>query len=197
MFHVKHLWGKSMKVVILDRDGVINQDSADFIKSPDEWIPIPGSLEAIARLNHAGYQIVIATNQSGIGRGLFDIETLNRIHDKMHRMIHEIGGHIEAVFFCQDTDDANPYRKPNPGMLEDIAERLKINLVGIPVIGDALRDIKAAQAVGAMPVLVRTGKGEATLKTEADALKNIAIFDDLAAAAEAILLSPSARTPQG
>lgn len=178
-----------MKTVVLDRDGVINQDSADFIKSPDEWIPIPGSLEAIARLNHAGYRVIIATNQSGIGRGLFDIETLNRIHDKMHRMLHEIGGHIEAVFFCPNTNDADPYRKPNPGMLEDVAKRLNIQLADTLVIGDSLRDIQAAQAVGATPILVRTGKGETTLETP-HGLKNIAIFEDLASAVNSILAPP-------
>jgi len=119
-----------MKLIILDRDGVINIDSDAFVKSPEEWIPIPGSLEAIARLNHAGYRVVVATNQSGIVRGLFDLETLNLIHRKMHRMVQEVGGLIDAVFFCPDVDEANPYRKPNPGMLLEIGRRLKCGLNG-------------------------------------------------------------------
>jgi len=179
-----------MKLIILDRDGVINQDSGALIKSSDEWIPIPGSLEAIARLTHAGYRVVIATNQSGIARELLDIEDLNRIHDKMHNMAREIGGVIEAIFFCPDSDNANPYRKPNPGMLEDISQRLNLNLKGIPVVGDALRDVQAAKAVGAEPMLVLTGKGKRTL-SQGDGIEQVRVFDDLAAVTDYLLSRPA------
>ncbi|MFO1371359.1 MAG: D-glycero-beta-D-manno-heptose 1,7-bisphosphate 7-phosphatase [Candidatus Competibacteraceae bacterium] len=172
-----------MKLIILDRDGVINEDSEDFIKSPDEWIPIPGSLEAIARLNHVGYRVVVATNQSGISRGLFDLETLNLIHKKMHRMVQEAGGLIEAVFFCPDVDEANPNRKPNPGMFLEISRRLKYSLQGIPVVGDSVRDIRAARAANAWPILVRTGKGALTLEREMEICASVQVFDDLAAVA--------------
>jgi D-glycero-D-manno-heptose 1,7-bisphosphate phosphatase len=175
-----------MKLIILDRDGVINRDSEDYIKTSEEWIPLPGSLEAIARLNHAGYRVVVATNQSGLGRRLLDMEALNRIHEKMHRLVYEAGGSIDAIFFCPDTDDANYYRKPNPGMLEDIGQRLKMKLEDVPVVGDSLRDLKAAQAVGAKPILVRTGKGERTLSENPD-LQGIWVFDDLAAMVDFIL----------
>jgi D-glycero-D-manno-heptose 1,7-bisphosphate phosphatase len=175
-----------MKLIILDRDGVINEDSQAYIKTPDEWVPIPGSLEAIARLSNAGLRVVVTTNQSGISRGLFDFHTLNRIHEKMHRLAHEAGGSIEAVFFCPDADDANPQRKPNPGMLEDVARRLHVNLTGIPAIGDSLKDIQAAQAVGARPILVRTGNGERTL-AGIDSKAQVEVFTDLAAAVDSLL----------
>ena len=176
-----------MKLIILDRDGVINEDSDAYIKSPDEWTPVPGSLEAIARLNHAGYRVVVATNQSGIGRGLFDLETLNRIHKKMHRMAQEVGGLIDAVFFCPDVDEANPYRKPNPGMLLEIGRRLKYNLQGVPVVGDSVRDIRAARAANAWPLLVRTGKGARTLEQEAEICANVLVFDNLATLANYLI----------
>jgi D-glycero-D-manno-heptose 1,7-bisphosphate phosphatase len=176
-----------MKLIILDRDGVINEDSDAYIKSPDEWIPIPGSLDAIARLTHAGYRVVVATNQSGIGRGLFDLETLNLIHKKMHRMAQEAGGVIEAVFFCPDVDEANPYRKPNPGMLLEIGRRLNCGLQGVPVVGDSLRDIRAARAANARPLLVRTGKGAATLEHQGECCANVMAFDNLAALADYLI----------
>lgn len=179
-----------MKVIILDRDGVINQDSESYIKNPDEWIPIDGSLTAIARLHHAGYRVVVATNQAGIGRGLFDIDMLNGIHEKMHKMVHEAGGHIDAVFFCPDANQDSDCRKPNPGMLKDIAQRLNIELNHVPVVGDALRDIQAAQAVKAKPILVRTGKGAGTLAGLKDT-KGLGIFDDLKATVDFILSSQS------
>lgn len=175
-----------MKLIILDRDGVINEDSDNFIKSPEEWIPITGSLEAIARLTLAGYLVVVATNQSGIARGLFDIETLNRIHQKMHQQAQEAGGVIQAVFFCPDVDMANPDRKPNPGMLKKIAQRLKVSLKAVPVVGDSLRDLQAAQAAGAIPILVLTGNGRNTLNNCTD-LSNVLVFDDLTAVADALL----------
>ena len=178
-----------MRLIILDRDGVINQDSDAFIKSPDEWVPIPGSLEAIARLNHTGYRVVVATNQSGIVRGLFDLETLNLIHKKMYRMVQEVGGLIDAVFFCPDVDEAHPYRKPNPGMLLEIVRRLKYSLQGVPVVGDSVRDIRAARAAHAWPLLVRTGKGTRTLEREAESSANVLVFDNLAAVADYLINS--------
>ena len=152
-----------MKLVILDRDGVINYDSAEFIKKPAEWKPIPGSLEAIARLTQDGYRVVVATNQSGIGRGLLDMAALSAIHDKMHKALGLAGGRIDAVFYCPHAQDANcNCRKPRPGLLEDIAHRFNTELAGVPCIGDSLRDLQAAATVGAQPILVLTGKGAQT-----------------------------------
>ncbi|MFN7751756.1 MAG: D-glycero-beta-D-manno-heptose 1,7-bisphosphate 7-phosphatase [Pseudomonadota bacterium] len=152
-----------MKLVILDRDGVINHDSAQFIKSPEEWKPIPGSLEAIARLNQTGYQVVVATNQSGVGRGLLDMATLNAIHDLMHRRLAEVGGQVVAVFYCPHPADAGcSCRKPKAGLFEEIGRRFDVDLSGVPAIGDSLRDLQAAAAVGASPMLVLTGKGTKT-----------------------------------
>lgn len=152
-----------MKLVILDRDGVINQDSAQFIKNPDEWIPIPGSLEAIALLNQAGFRIALATNQSGISRGLFDMATLNAIHEKMQRAIAQCGGRIDALFYCPHTAEEHcACRKPKPGMLEEIGRRFAVDLTNTPSVGDSLRDLQASAAVGAQPILVLTGKGRET-----------------------------------
>lgn len=176
-----------MKLVILDRDGVINRDSASYIKSPDEWRPIPGSLEAIVRLNHAGYQVILATNQSGVGRGLFEMATLNAIHDKMHRALARIGGRIDAIFFCPHTLEANcACRKPKPGLYEEISRRLNVDLKGVPAIGDSLRDLQAAAAVGAAPMLVLTGKGTRTQR-EGGLPEGTAVHADLADAVRAIL----------
>jgi D-glycero-D-manno-heptose 1,7-bisphosphate phosphatase len=153
------------KVVVLDRDGVINVDSDAFIKSPDEWVALPGSLEAIARLNQAGYRVAIATNQSGIGRGLFDMNALNAMHLKMHRMAALVGGRIDAVFFCPHTaEDHCECRKPKPGMLKMIAERFEVDPEDTPVVGDSLRDLQAGAALGFAPHLVLTGKGRKTLE---------------------------------
>jgi D-glycero-D-manno-heptose 1,7-bisphosphate phosphatase len=152
-----------MKLIILDRDGVINFDSDQFIKSPEEWKPIPGSLEAIARLNQAGYRVVVSTNQSGVGRGLFDMPTLNAIHDKMHKACSLVGARIDAVFFCPHTADSHCHcRKPKAGMLEEIAARYNISLSGVPAVGDSLRDLQSAATMGAQPYLVLTGKGAKT-----------------------------------
>ena len=151
------------KLIILDRDGVINFDSDQFIKSPEEWKPIPGSLEAIARLCQADYRVVVATNQSGIGRGLFDMPTLNAIHDKMHKACAAAGGRIDAGFFCPHTNDSNcGCRKPKTGMLEEIATRYGVNLKGVPAVGDSLRDLEMAVQMDAQPILVLTGKGTKT-----------------------------------
>lgn len=176
-----------MKLVILDRDGVVNHDSDAFIKSPEEWRPIPGSLEAIARLNQAGYQVVLATNQSGVGRGLFEVSTLNAIHDRMHRALAQIGGRVDAIFFCPHAADAGcTCRKPLPGLLEEIARRFSVDLKGVPSVGDSLRDLQAAAAMGAAPMLVLTGKGETT-QAEGGLPEGTRIFTDLAHAAAAII----------
>ena len=176
-----------MKLIILDRDGVINEDSDDYIKSPAEWIPIPGSLEAIARLVRAGYRIAVATNQSGIARGLFDLETLERIHGKMCAAVAAAGGEIAAIHFCpHGPDDHCACRKPQPGLLRDIAVRFNTDLAGVPAVGDSLRDLQAARAVGARPMLVRTGKGESTVH-RGEGLDGVEIYADLAAVVDALL----------
>jgi len=176
-----------VKLIILDRDGVINQDSASFIKGPEEWKAIPGSVEAIARLTQAGYRVVVATNQSGIGRGLFDMATLNAINAKMHKVVNQAGGRIEAIFYCPDTAESDSrYRKPNPGMMVEIGERLATPLAEVPAVGDSLRDLQAAAAVKAQPILVLTGKGAKTL--EAGGLpEGTKIYPDLAAVAAALV----------
>ena len=176
-----------MKLVILDRDGVINEDSDDYIKSPAEWKPIRGSLEAIARLHRAGWRVVVATNQSGISRNLFDLDTLARIHETMQRQVRDAGGMIDAVFFCpHGPDDHCDCRKPAPGMLLDIAMRLHTELTDVPVIGDSLRDIQAAAAAGASPILVKTGKGSITINNpEFDS--SIPVFNDLYSAVDSLL----------
>lgn len=164
--------------ILLDRDGVINEDSDQFIKSPDEWLPIEGSLEAIALLNQHGYKVVVITNQSGIARGLFDEIILQSIHAKMQRLVVEQGGAIEAIYVCPHGPDSNcNCRKPKPGLLEAFAKEKQVNLAETVFIGDSYRDIQAAQAVGATPILVKTGKGNKTLATHPDL--NIAIFDNL------------------
>ena len=178
---------RAIKLIILDRDGVVNRDSDQYIKSPEEWRPIPGSLEAIARLSHAGYRVVVATNQSGIGRGLFDMATLNAIHEKMHKALAQVGGRLEAVFYCPHTADSMcDCRKPKTGMLREIALRFGVDLAGVPCIGDSLRDLQAAEAVGGQPILVLTGKGEKTLR-DGQYPKGTVIFPDLAFAASALL----------
>jgi D-glycero-D-manno-heptose 1,7-bisphosphate phosphatase len=177
-----------MRIVILDRDGVINEDSPDFIKSTQEWRPIPGSLEAIARLTHAGYRVLVASNQSGISRGLFDFGALFAMHDKMHRLLAELGGRIDGVFFCPHTDaDRCDCRKPKAGLLRDIAQRFEADLAEVPAVGDSLRDIQAARAAGARPVLVRTGNGMETLRDGAQELRGVEVYDDLMAFTSALL----------
>lgn len=176
-----------MKLVILDRDGVINHDSAAYIKSPEEWKPIAGSLEAIALLSQAGYRVLVATNQSGVGRGLFEMATLNAIHDKMHRALGLAGGRIDGIFYCPHANDAGcNCRKPKPGLLEEIAHRFGVSLEGVPFIGDSLRDLQAAAAVGAQPILVLTGKGKKTRK-DGDLPTGTVVHDDLAAAVRSLL----------
>jgi len=176
-----------MKLVILDRDGVINIDSDQFIKTPEEWKPIPGSLDAIARLNHAGYRVVIASNQSGIGRGLFDMAALNAINEKMYKALAQVGGRIDALFYCPHPAEANcTCRKPKPGMFEDVARRFNVSLAGVPSIGDSLRDLQAAVAAGGTPILVLTGKGAKT-QAAGGLPKQTKVYQDLAEAVRAII----------
>ncbi len=170
-----------MKLIILDRDGVINHDSVQFIKSPEEWRPIEGSLAAIARLSQAGYRVVVATNQSGVGRGLFDMDTLNAIHEKMVKAVTQAGGRIDGIFYCPHAADSTcNCRKPKSGMFEEIARRFNVDLRGMPTVGDSLRDMQAGLAVGCVPYLVRTGKGEKTAELP-NLPPGLAIFPDLAA----------------
>jgi D-glycero-D-manno-heptose 1,7-bisphosphate phosphatase len=176
-----------MKLVILDRDGTINHDSDKYIKSPAEWRPIEGSLEAIARLTHAGYRIVVATNQSGIARGLFDTSTLIAIHETLQRAAAQTGGRIDGFYFCPHAaDSACDCRKPKPGMLLDIARRFNVQLSGVYMVGDALRDVEAAAAAGARPVLVLTGKGKKT-KEDGGLPPGTEVFPDLAAFARQLV----------
>jgi D-glycero-D-manno-heptose 1,7-bisphosphate phosphatase len=176
-----------MKLVILDRDGVINVDSDAFIKSPEEWKPIPGSLEAIAKLNHSGYRVVVCSNQSGIGRGLLDMAALNAINDKMYRALAQLSGRIDALFYCPHPAEANcDCRKPKPGMFEDIAQRFNTDLGAVPSVGDSLRDLQASAAVGCQPILVLTGKGKKT-QAAGGLPPNTRVYEDLAAAVRAII----------
>jgi D-glycero-D-manno-heptose 1,7-bisphosphate phosphatase len=178
-----------MKLIILDRDGVINFDSDQFIKSPEEWKPIPGSLEAIARLTREGWRVVVATNQSGLARGLFEMATLNAIHAKMHKAVAQAGGRIEAVFYCPHAAEMNcDCRKPKSGLFNEIAARYGRDLQDVPAVGDSLRDLVAAASVGARPLLVKTGKGEKTL-VAGGLPANTPVFADLGEAVEHLLKS--------
>ncbi len=182
------------KLIILDRDGVINVDSAQFIKTPDEWRPIAGSIEAIARLNQNGYRVVVATNQSGVGRGLFDMATLNAINDKMMELVFRQGGRIDAIFFCPCTAEQKCHcRKPDTGMFEDIAARFHVGLSGVPTVGDSLRDLDAGAKAGCAPILVLTGKGKKT-QAKGDLPKGTKIFADLADAVKHLVTEPQRAT---
>ena len=179
----------SLKLVILDRDGTINEDRDDFVKSPDEWVPLPGSLEAISRLNHAGWHTVLATNQSGLGRGLFDMASMNAIQLKMNQALAQQGGRIDAVFFCPHApEDGCDCRKPLPGMMRQIAERFGVSLENTPMVGDNLRDMQAGAAAGCPTHLVLTGKsaglaGE-SLANLLDAVPGTCVHNDLSAFAD-------------
>jgi len=176
-----------MKLIILDRDGVINYDSDEYIKSAEEWQPIPGSLDAIARLHHAGYHVVVASNQAGIARGKFDIDSLNDIHQKMHRLLGQYGGVINAVFFCPHGPDDNcECRKPKPGLLLEVAKRLRTTLEGVYTVGDKLTDLEAASAAGAIPVLVKTGYGR-TIVNARKVPDGVEVYDNLAAFVDTLL----------
>ena len=175
-----------LKLLILDRDGVINYDSDAYIKSVEEWIPLPGSIEAIALLSKAGWTVAIATNQSGIARGYYDIATLEAMHARLRALVAEQGGEVGLVVYCpHGPDEGCDCRKPKPGMLKIIAEHYKVPLAGIWFVGDSLGDLEAAKAVDSQPVLVKTGKGE---KTQAKNLPvGTLIFDDLAAVAAELI----------
>ncbi len=169
------------KLIILDRDGVINEDSDAYIKTVDEWIPIPGSIEAIARLSKAGYTVVVATNQSGIGRGYYDEATLKAMHDRLRALVAEQGGELGKIFHCPHApDDGCDCRKPLPGLIDQIVTEYG-DVSGTPLIGDSLRDLEAGMARHCQPVLVRTGKGQKTLEKGLPAsLGEVAVFDSLA-----------------
>ncbi len=182
-----------MKLVILDRDGTINHERDDYIKSPEEWVPLPGAIEAIARLNHAGWHVVVATNQSGIGRGLFDMAAMNAMHAKMHQMLARHGGRVDAVFFCPHTpEDQCTCRKPQPGLFKMIGERFNVSLDDVPMVGDLPRDVLAAQSVGCEPHLVRTGQAAAMTDVELVDLRRqvpgLTIHPDLSAFADFLIL---------
>ncbi|RZI96036.1 MAG: D-glycero-beta-D-manno-heptose 1,7-bisphosphate 7-phosphatase [Variovorax sp.] len=179
-----------MKLVILDRNGTINVARDDFVKSDIEWTPLPGALEAIARLNHAGWHVVIASNQSGLGRGLFDVASLNLMHAKMHKMLAGVGGKVDAVFYCPHSPDENcTCRKPQPGLFQQIGDRYGISLVNVPTAGDSLRDLQAGAAVGCEPHLVLTGMGAACRGVELppDYPPNTRVHEDLAAFVDFLL----------
>lgn len=179
------------RLLILDRDGVINHDSDAYIKTPDEWIAIPGSLEAIARFSHAGWRIVVASNQSGVARGMFTMDTLGAIHTKMRREVALAGGLIEAIFICpHGPDEGCACRKPANGMFRDIAQRLDIPLGGVPAVGDSLRDLQAASRAGCVPWLVLTGKGQATWAAAGESGElpmGTRVADNLSAVADSLL----------
>lgn len=176
-----------MNMVILGRDGVINEYSDSFVKSPAEWQPIKGSLQAIASLNQAGYQVVIATNQSGLARGLFDIDTLNAIHRRLYDQLDRVGGHLDGIFFCPHRPSDNcKCRKPRPGMMEQVAGRFHVDLADTRVIGDSMQDLAAAKTAGARPMLVLTGRGETT-RQRLPSDTTVPQFADLAQATRHIL----------
>ena len=178
---------QAIKLIILDRDGTINADSDDFVKSPEEWTPLPGALEAIAKLNHAGWHVVVASNQSGLGRGLFDVAALNAMHAKMNKLLAAQGGRIDAVFYCPHSADEHCHcRKPAPGLFEQIGERYNLELKDVPVVGDSQRDLTGGASVGCEPHLVLTGKGEKTL-AKGDLPEGTQIHADLLAFANALL----------
>ncbi len=175
-------------LIILDRDGVINEDSPDYIKSPKEWIPIPHSLNAVSRLNHAGHQVVVATNQSGVGRGYYSQATLEEIHKKMTDELAVFDGRLDGIYVCPHTpDDACDCRKPKVGMLMQIAKDFNADLKRAYLIGDSFRDIQAAQTVGCLPVLVKTGNGEKVLEEHKLELKGVPVYADLSTVVGAII----------
>jgi len=181
------LWSDAFVIVILDRDGVINQDSEHYIKSPEEWQPIPGSLEAIAALKHAGHQVYVASNQSGVGRGLFSLLTLQAIHDKMQQKLQSYQASVDGIYFCPHSpEDGCDCRKPKPGLLQQMARERALDLTAAVMIGDSLRDIEAAKALAVPAILVLTGKGRTQ---QALVSAEVPIYPDLAAAVQALLRS--------
>ncbi|RQP22997.1 D-glycero-beta-D-manno-heptose 1,7-bisphosphate 7-phosphatase [Piscinibacter terrae] len=181
-----------MKLIILDRDGTINEDRDDFVKSPEEWVPLPGALEAIARLNHAGWHTVLATNQSGLGRGLFDMASLNAMHVRMNSLLTKQGGRIDAVFFCPHVpEDQCDCRKPLPGLMLQIGERYGVDLTVVPFVGDSLRDLQAGAAAGCPTHFVRTGKAASLTDAQVtgilEQVPGTQVHADLSAFADAII----------
>jgi D-glycero-D-manno-heptose 1,7-bisphosphate phosphatase len=174
------------RLVMIDRDGVINEDSGEFIKSVAEWRPIAGSLEAIASLHRAGWLVTVVTNQSGVGRGLYDEATLAQIHDHMRGRVRAAGGELAGVYYCPHLPDAGcECRKPKPGMFRALERELGVSVIGAPYVGDRMSDVEAAEVVGARPMLVRTGTGAATVARLG--ARSVPVFDDLAAAARSLL----------
>ncbi len=174
-------------LVILDRDGVINEDSDDYVKTPDEWIPLPGSLEAIASLNAHGYYVGVASNQSGIARGYFDRSTLRAMHRKFRHLLEEVGGHVDRIEICpHGPDDGCTCRKPAPGMINKLIRHFAVDPDNVTLIGDSLRDLEAAHAAGVRSLLVRTGNGRESEKRLKGELAGTPVYDDLAAAARAL-----------
>lgn len=193
-----------MKLLILDRDGTLNRNRDDYVASPDEWEALPGALEAVAKLNHGGWRVVLATNQSGIGRGLFDMASLNAIHAKMHRQLAAAGGRIEAIFFCPHApEDGCHCRKPEPGLFEQIGERFGVPLAEVPVAGNALRHVQAGAAAGCPTHLLLTGKSEhlraLEAGSEAPAVVGLPpaarVHADLSAFADWLLAQPNPSRP--
>ena len=184
------------KLVILDRDGTINADSDEYVKSADEWHPLPGALDAIAKLNHAGWHVVVASNQSGLGRGLFDVAALNAMHAKMHKLLAAAGGRIDAVFYCPHSpEESCNCRKPLPGLYELIGERYGTDLHGVHTVGDTLRDLQAGTSVGCVPHLVLTGKGEKFRgqSLPSDFPPDTRVHEDLMAFADWLLAQPATK----
>ena len=183
------------KLVILDRDGTINVEREDYVKSVDEWQPLPGALEAVARLNHAGWHVAVLSNQSGLGRGLFDTAALNAMHAKMNRLLATVGGRVDAVFFCPHTpEDGCVCRKPRSGLFEQVGERFGIELKGVAAVGDSLRDLQAAESAGCEPHLVLTGNGVQLQRAGRSAEWPAAtmVHQDLSAFAEHLISRPTA-----
>lgn len=177
-----------MKLIILDRDGVINQDSDAYIKTLDEWIPLPGSIDAMARLSKAGWTVAVATNQSGVGRGYYSEATLQSMHDRLCQLVAEQGGKVDLIRYCPHAPEAGcGCRKPAPGLFQQIAKHFAQPLDGVPTVGDSLRDLEAGCAVGCTPYLVRTGKGASTEHKTLPAGTHV--FDDLAAVVDHLLES--------
>ena len=181
-----------MKLIILDRDGVINYDSDEYIKNANEWRPLPGSIEALARLSQAGCSVVVATNQSGLSRGLFGLDELEAMHHKMRNLAEAAGGHIDGIYYCPHVpEEGCSCRKPAPGLLRLIAQDFHADLRGVPLIGDSLRDLQAGLELGCRLILVRTGKGRATEKQLLDennfSYADVSVYDDLSSAVDALL----------
>ena len=185
-----------MHLVLLGRDGVINEISHTFVATPEEWHPIPGSIRAIARLSYAHYHVVVTTNQPALAGGELSVGACNRIHERLRREVANEGAKIDAIMFCpHGAEEKCTCRKPSPGMFREIAQRLNINLEAVPVIGDSLADVEAARAVGARPMLVRTGLGRLT-EERGTGLAGVPVFDDLAAAVDALLRDADGEAPE-